>query len=216
MPCRVLIADDEPLARRGLRTLLREARDVEIVAECGDGRETVQAIRAHSPDVVFLDVQMPDMGGFEVIETIGVERMPVVVFVTAYDAHALRALQVRAIDYLLKPFNRKRFHSALARARGQIATSPAYATRLFVKASDRMIPVQLADVEWFEADGNQVRIHLTGKTHALAETLQHVEARLDPRQFVRVHRSAIVRVDAIREVHPWFNGRLLLVLRSGD
>ncbi|HKG95743.1 MAG TPA: LytTR family transcriptional regulator DNA-binding domain-containing protein [Gemmatimonadaceae bacterium] len=237
-PIRTLIVDDEALARRGLRTLLRDDPEVEVVGECRDGREAVAAIRERRPELVYLDVQMPALDGFAVIDAVGVEAMPAVVFVTAYDEHALRAFEVHALDYLLKPFDRDRFARSLDRAKrlvraaapapssGDLAAllrdlraappaPPRYAERLLVKHDGRIYFVPAADVDWVEAAGNYLRIHAGAERHLLHETMNALEERLDPARFVRVHRSAIVNVDRIREIQPWFHGGLVIILKTG-
>lgn len=235
MLIRALIVDDEVLSRRGVRTLLGEDGAFTVVGESRNGREAIAAIASLSPDVVFLDVQMPGLDGFGVIEKVGVSNMPLVVFVTAHDEHALRAFEVQAIDYLVKPFDRERFTMTTARVKKYLtnrsrddeqarlagllakvaAREPAYAERFLVKRDGSMVVVRAADVEWVEADGNYVRLHTAGSSHMLTETMQRIEDQLDPRIFARVHRSAIVRLDAIREIQPWFNGGLVLLLRTG-
>ena len=235
MSIRTLIVDDEVLARRGVRTLLKEDPAFDIVGEARNGREAVTAITSLSPDVVFLDVQMPALDGFGVIAKVGVDRMPLVVFVTAHDEHALRAFEVHAVDYLVKPFDRARFARTTTRVtqrlekhasdetRAQLASliarmappEPEYAERFLVKRDSSMVVVKATDVEWIEAEGNYVRLHVVGAAHLLTATMQHLESTLDPRAFVRAHRSAFVRVDAIREIQPWFNGGLVVLLKGG-
>lgn len=235
MAIRTLIVDDEVLARRGVRTLLAEDPGFEVVGEARNGREAVSAIASMSPDVVFLDVQMPALDGFGVIAKVGVDRMPLVVFVTAHDEHALRAFEVHAVDYLVKPFDRSRFTMTTGRikqrverhasdeAHAQLASliarmappEPEYAARFLVKRDGSMIVVKANEVEWIEAEGNYVRLHVAGAVHLLADTMQHLESTLDPRAFIRVHRSALVRLDAIREIQPWFNGGLVALLKGG-
>jgi two-component system LytT family response regulator len=234
---RALIVDDEVLGRRGVRTLLSEDRGFEVVGEARNGKEAIASIGSLRPDVVFLDVQMPGLDGFAVIEKVGVAQMPLVVFVTAHDEHALRAFDVQAIDYLVKPFDRERFAMTTARVKKYLTNrspaeeerrlagllakvasgtaSPAFAERFLVKKEGSMIVVRAADVEWVEADGNYVRMHTAGGAHLMTETMQRIEEQLDPKVFARVHRSAIVRLDAIREIQPWFNGGLVLMLRTG-
>jgi two-component system LytT family response regulator len=247
---RVVIADDEPLARDCMRLALREQRDVEILAECADGPQTIAAIREHAPDIVFLDVQMPAMDGFEVIASVGAEEFPAVVFVTAYDAHAIRAFEVHALDYVLKPFDDARILAALERARTRVnerrhgelgrrlaqlvrelpdeftsAGTPAQATsesarapllrRFAIRDGDRVRFVAARDVEWIEADGNYVVLHANEQQHRVRGVLGRLVKQLDPRVFMRVHRSAIVNLEAIREVQPWFGGDYIAILRSG-
>lgn len=248
---RVVIADDEPLARDCLRLALREQRDVDILAECADGPETIAAIREHAPDIVFLDVQMPAMDGFEVIANVGAEEFPTVVFVTAYDAHAIRAFEVHALDYVLKPFDDARLLAALERARARVderrhgelgrrlaqlvrelpderapderhhqvaegGNQRAPLLRRFaIREGDRVRFVAAKDVEWIEADGNYVVLHANDQRHRVRGVLGRLVEQLDPRVFMRVHRSAIVNLEAIREVQPWFGGDYIAILRSG-
>src|SRR5688500_14070348 len=222
---RVIVADDEPLARERLRMLLGEEGWVEIVAECQDGQETIAAIQAHQPDLVFLDVQMPVATGFDVIEAVGPSRMPPVVFVTAYDRYALRAFDVRALDYLLKPFDRERFQQALGRARQQLQQHSQgelerrlmqlvsdlrepqqKADRLVVKSGGRVFFVRTRDIDWIEAAGNYVKLHVGGEAHLLRETMTAIEAQLDSDLFFRIHRCHIVNIERVQELQPWFNG----------
>lgn len=233
-PLSILIADDEPPARRLIKSLLERHPDVDVVGEAGSGREAVAAIQALRPDVVFLDVQMPEGDGFEVVRAVGVERMPVVVFATAFDAYALQAFEAHALDYLLKPYERERFDDALHRARLRVrqargsdveARLHAFVQQLDARASrlDR-IAVQVGarirlldtdDVDYFEADANYVRVHVGGKTHLVRSTLSALEEKLDPDRFRRVHRSLIVNVSRIVEVESLFAGEYLLFLRDG-
>ena len=242
-PVRTLVVDDEPLARAGMRGLLADDPDVALVGECANGREAIAAIRAHAPDLVLLDVQMPEVDGFAVVREIGVAHMPVVVFVTAFDQYALRAFDARALDYLLKPFSDERFHEALARAKeqvrqrrlgalsGQLAAllgvpapapptaapvaEPEPATRFEVRVGERRLFIAVADVDWIEASDYYVRLHAGGRSYLLRESLQELEARLDARCFVRAHRSAMVAVDRVTELRTDAAGRPLLVLRDG-
>jgi len=231
---RTLLVDDEPLARERLAGLLANEQDIEIVAQCRDGEEAVTAIVDHEPDLVFLDVQMPQMNGFEVIEAVGGERMPPVIFVTAYDQHALRAFQVRALDYLLKPFDRERFSEALQRARRQIERDETgdlgrrllalvkdlrrdqpRAERLVVKSGGRLFFLRTDEIDWVEAAGNYVRLHVGTTSHLLRETMNAIEGRLDPEKFFRIHRSRIVNMERIQELQPWLNGEYAVLLRTG-
>jgi two-component system LytT family response regulator len=275
---RVLIVDDEPLARDCMRLALRSVPGVKIVAECGDGASAVEAIRRHVPDVVFLDVQMPGLDGFAVLERIETTTMPVVVFVTAFDSHAIRAFEVHALDYVLKPFPDERLVAALDRARAAIqerrngelgrrlaefvqswqagtlaapdplgsAVSPAaassfgaierlepsveteqevaeprrsgavsYIGRFAVRTDGRVRFVSAADVDWIEADGNYMVLHVGDARHRLRASLAGLTEGLDPKQFVRIHRSVIVNVERIREVQPWFGGDYIAILRTG-
>jgi len=277
---RVLIVDDEPLARDCMRLALRGAHDVQVVAECGDGASAIDAIRRHGPDIVFLDVQMPGLDGFAVLERIESAVMPVVVFVTAFDSHAIRAFEVHALDYVLKPFPDERLLAALDRARSAIqerrngelgrrlaefvqawqagsygrgpeATAPVTSTpappfgpsnatldssgddepettveptrsapasfigRFAVRADGRVRFVPVADVDWIEADGNYMVLHVGDAQHRLRASLAGLTEGLDPKQFVRIHRSVIVNIERIREVQPWFGGDYIAILRTG-
>ena len=230
---RTLIVDDEPLARERLASLLSAEQDIEVVRQCRDGEEAVLAIQQLTPDLVFLDVQMPALNGFEVIEAVG-EKMPLVIFVTAYDQHALRAFQVRALDYLLKPFDRERFQEALQRARLHIQRDETgdlgrrlmalvkdlrrdqpKTDRLVVKSGGRLFFLRTDEIDWIEASGNYVRLHVGPTSHLLRETMNSIEARLDPEKFFRIHRSRIVNMERIQEMQPWLNGEYAVVLRNG-
>ncbi len=234
MAIRALIVEDEPLMRERLRGLLAEEPDVECVGECANGTEAVAAIDADRPDLVFLDVQMPGLDGFEVIEAVGVERMPATVFVTAYDRYALKAFEVQALDYLLKPFNRPRFREALGRARARLRQGPGPEVqellrgllddvraasrpprRLVVRADSRITLVKPEEVDWVEAAGNYVRLHVGKDEHLLRATMDGVEAQLPAGQFVRIHRSTIVNLERIQALEPTFHGDYVIQLRDG-
>jgi two-component system, LytTR family, response regulator len=231
---RTLVVDDEPLARERLVSLLAGEPDIETIGQCRDGEEAVRAIMEHSPDLVFLDVQMPALNGFEVIEAVGSERMPLVIFVTAYDQHALKAFQVRALDYVLKPFDRERFQEALQRARAHIQRDETgdlgrrllalvkdlrrdqpKTDRLVVKSAGRLFFLRTDEIDWIEAAGNYVRLHVGNTSHLLRETMNAIEGRLDPEKFFRIHRSRIVNMERIQEMQPWLNGEYAVVLRTG-
>ena len=224
---RLLIVDDEAPARAKLRKLLAEARDFEVAGEASDGQQAVERIRALKPDAVFLDVRMPKLDGFEVVEAVGVESMPLVVFVTAYDEHALRAFEVHAFDYLLKPFAAARLRGVLDRLRKQVADRgdfaerlrellPRYVERLLVrKGEDRevLLPVQKIDV--IRAERNHVRL-LTGEGEYVRRVpISELAGRLDPDRFLQINRSEIVRLDAVRELQPWFHGDCRVVMKDG-
>jgi two-component system LytT family response regulator len=232
---RTLIVDDEPLARERIRSFLETEEDVEIVGECGDGPSAVEAIERERPDLLFLDVQIPEMDGFGVIERIGPVRMPVVVFVTAYDQYALQAFEVHAVDYLLKPFDQERFHKALQRARSAVAARrdgdfserlmallqdlkapQGPLERLVVKSSGRIFFLRVEEIDWVESSGNYVCLHVGKESHLLRETMAGIEAKLDPSRFIRIHRTAIVNVDRIKELHLLFHGEYGVVLRDGS
>ena len=215
---RVLIADDEPLARRGLEQLLAPHVDCQVVAACRNGRETVRALHSARPDVAFLDIQMPGLGGFDVLQQT-TEPRPIVVFVTAYDEFAVRAFEEKALDYLLKPVNQTRFDRALDRVREQLrartalrhAQSPA---RLVVPTSTGELMLDSAEIDWIQAEDYCAAVHARGRRHLIRESLNSLEQRLDQARFVRVHRSAIVRLDAIRELRA-APGGTMLVLQNG-
>ena len=207
---RVLIVDDEALARERLRTLLGSERDVTIVGECSGGREAVAAIVQYRPDLVFLDVQMPDLDGFQVLEAVAMDWLPAVVFVTAYDEYAIQAFDVNAMDYILKPIEPARFKKALGRA---VKRGPL--DRLVIRAGGKVLFVKPADIDWIEADGKLAQVHVGRETHAVRLPLKRLEERLEAHGFVRVHRSAIVNVDRIRELEPWFHGEYVVILKDG-
>jgi len=231
---RVIIADDEPLGRARLRMLLANEPWIEVVAESADAPSTIAAIEKFHPELVFLDVQMPGGSGFDVIEAIGAARMPFVIFVTAFDRYALRAFDVHALDYLLKPFDRDRFTDALARARDRIERSsngdlerrllaivsdlkpgPQPLERFVIKAGGRVFFLRAEEIEWIEAAGNYVKLHVGADTHVFRETMNSLEARLNPSVFFRIHRSHIVNIERVRELQPWFNGEYVVFLTSG-
>jgi two-component system LytT family response regulator len=238
--------DDEPLARDCVRLSLRTHADIEIVGECASGEEAVAAILDVTPDLVFLDVQMPDLDGFDVIERIGPERMPPVIFVTAFDEHALDAFRVHALDYVLKPFDDARVDEVLAHARAHLASrrdgelgrrlaallgdrlpsagpplpatlaTPRYVTRFGVRHDDRTQFVLATSVDWFESDGNYVLLHVGATEHRLRTAIARLIRELDPRMFVQIHRSRIVNLDRVREVQPWFGGDYVAILKDGQ
>jgi two-component system, LytTR family, response regulator len=231
---RVLIVDDEPIARKGIRNHLARESDIEIVGECGNGLEAVSAIRDSKPDLVFLDIQMPELNGLGVIEAVGADRMPIVIFVSAYDRYTLQAFEVHALDYLLKPFETERFQRTLQRAREQLSTrqtsqlnhrllrllesleeKPKALERLVVKTSGRVYFVDVDEIDWIEAADNYVRLHVAGKGHLIHESLSSLEQKLDRARFVRVHRSRIVNTAKIKELHPLFHGEYVIVLHGG-
>lgn len=233
MNLRALVVDDEMLARQRIRHLLRRSTDIEVVGECANGLEAVKAIEELAPDLVFMDIQMPELDGFGVVEAVGPDHMPPTLFITAYDQHALRAFEVHAVDYLLKPFSPERFHQALERARrwcrsptGQkgpdlealmasLGRDRPWADRLLVRAGDRHVLVRTEAVQWIEAEDNYVRLHVEGTSHLVRQTMTGLLAKLDPARFRRIHRSAIVNLDCIREFQPWTGGDHLVIMRDG-
>jgi two-component system, LytTR family, response regulator len=234
VPLTTLIVDDEPLARDGLRLLLAEDPEIAEIRDAKDGRDAVAALRAAPPDLVFLDVQMPEMGGFSVVKEIGAERMPATVFVTAHDRYAIQAFEINAIDYLLKPVTRERFAQALARAKARLqaripddagrqilglletlAAPQRGIKRLAVRSAGKTVFVDADDIDWIEAAENYVQIHVGRASHLLHVTMNAIEKSLDPDAFLRVHRSIIVRVERIAELQPAQHGEYLITLRSG-
>ena len=229
---RTLIVDDEPLIRLGLRNELARIEGVEILGECSNGAAAVDAIRTQSPDLVLLDVQMPDCTGLDVVRQIGPEHMPLVVFITAYDEYAVKAFEFNAVDYLLKPFEEDRLRLAIGRAlsrqasRGQsefqnqlrslLSSQPApWPERIAVKNGEHFEFVAVDSIEWIESANNYVQFHCGGKTYLLGETLNSMEARLDPRRFLRVHRRHIVNISLIVAIHPILNGSYQLQMKTG-
>lgn len=222
---RALVVDDEPLARRTLCALLERERDIELLGECGDGPSATEAVRARRPDVLFLDVQMPELDGFAVLRAIRDVGVPAVVFVTAYGEHAVRAFDEEATDYLVKPFDDDRFGRALERARSRIEEARRQASpeqgpgrwleRFAVECMGRISIVPVDTVQWIEAQDYYVQIHAEGKEHLLRESLRSLETRLDPRRFARVHRSAIVNVGCVKQLRRRTHGEYALLLEDG-
>ena len=231
---RAVIADDEPLARQRLRMLLEDIDWLEVVGEAKDGASATAAIQKLRPDLAFLDVEMPNGSGFDVIDSVGAAKMPFVVFVTAYDKYALKAFDVHAIDYLLKPFDRDRFRDALTRVRHQFERvtggelerrllqlvqdlTPAQQRleRFVIKSGGRVFFVPTGEIDWIEAAGNYVKLHVGTDEHLFRETMNAIEAKLNPDAFFRIHRSHMVNVERIRELQPWFNGEYVVFLKNG-
>ncbi|HEX5871604.1 MAG TPA: LytTR family DNA-binding domain-containing protein, partial [Longimicrobium sp.] len=233
---RTLVVDDDPLSRTRIRAFLEREDDIEVVGECADGAEALPRIRLERPDLVFLDVQMPGVDGFGVVEAIGAERMPVTVFASAYVEFALRAFEAYALDYLLKPFDEERFGRTLARARQamqsrrpagdprlealmqllQAPSRPEYPQLLAVKSGDQYRFVEVNDIDWIEADGNYIRLHMGKQERLVHKSLQEMEEHLlDPSRFVRIHRSTIVNLSRIASVEPLFHRELSVALKDG-
>jgi two-component system LytT family response regulator len=234
MKIRTLIVDDEPLARERVRRFLRDEADVAIIGECSNGAEAIKTIKAEKPDLVFLDIQMPEKNGFEVIKSLDAKSLPTVVFVTAYDQYAIQAFDASALDYLLKPFNRERLHRAVTRAREQIEnrnrgkmderlaslindlkTEKKYLERLVVKSVGRVFFLRIDEIDWIEAAGNYLKLHVGRDAHLIRETMNSIEAKLNPDKFLRIHRSTMVNIDCIKELHPMFSGDYSVILRNG-
>lgn len=237
----VIVADDEKIARKRLVRLIEETGDAEVVAACAGGRETVEQVIALQPQILFLDVQMPDLDGFAVLRELDGKAAPATVFVTAFDQYAVRAFDVHAVDYLLKPFDTTRFREAFGRAKeraarrggssvedermrallsdyvahAQQSANRQHLDRVAVKVDGVLKIVRTADVDWWETDGNYIRLHVGGTSHLIRMTAQSIEPQLDPRSFIRIHRRYIVNVDRIVEVQPWFAGDAIIVLRNG-
>jgi two-component system LytT family response regulator len=234
MKIRTVIVEDEPLARDRLKQLLVKEPDIELVGECADGLKAIELIQSQKPDLVFLDIQIPELDGFGVLESLGIEDRPVVVFVTAHDRFALRAFEVHAVDYLLKPFDRDRFATALRHAVDQvrrrdglalyqrqtaalaeIRTASKGLERLAVKSGGRVLLVNLDDIDWIEAAHNYVELHVAKHSHLLRETMNAIENRLPPEKFVRISRSVIVNIGRVKELQPLFYGEYTLTLQDG-
>ena len=231
---RSLIVDDEPLARARITELLARESDIEVIDECANGTDAVNAIVAEEPDLVFLDVQMPELNGFGVLERLAGRRLPVIVFVTAHDAYALKAFEVHALDYLLKPFDRDRFSRTLDRARetlrsratgefdrrlgellSQLGDGKRYLNRMVVKGEEASVLVQVKDIDYVESAGNYIKVCVGKERYLLRETMNGLEASLDPAQFVRIHRSFIVNLDRVRGFEPYFHGDYVVRLHDG-
>ncbi|HEU5217010.1 MAG TPA: LytTR family DNA-binding domain-containing protein [Gemmatimonadales bacterium] len=219
-PYRVVVVDDEPLARTGVAALVRADPELTVVGECGDGASAVETIRRLRPDLLLLDVQMPELDGFEVLQRLDPHALPAVIFITAYDQFAVGAFDVQAVDYLVKPFDDARFAAAIARAKAAIrsAGSPSdgWISRIVVKTAGRVVLVRVEDIDWIEAADYCVKLHVQGKVHVHRESLQALELRLDPARFFRIHRSGIVNLDRVAELQPFFKGESAVLLRDGN
>ena len=214
---KVVIVDDEPLARSAIRGLVAEDPELTVAGECS-GIDAADMIRREQPDILFLDIQMPEVDGFQVIEQVGLNAVPAVIFVTAYDEHALRAFEVHALDYLVKPFDDRRFFAALLRAKDQTrkrTTPRERVARFLVRNGEKVLFIRTDDIDWIEAADYYVSLHAGGHAHLLRRSMAEIEEDLDPDRFVRVHRSAIVNVDRVKEMHPLFRGDSVLILHDG-
>ena len=233
-PIRALIVDDEPLGREAVRTLLSGDASVTVVGEASDGVAAIEQIESLRPDLVFLDIQMPECDGFGVLEALPQDRLPVVVFVTAFDRYAIDAFAVHALDYLLKPIDPARFRAALERVKStlgqgtkgavdeqlrgfvaELQKRSEYRERIVVKAHAKLLLFRVEEIDWIESAGDYVNLRVRGEQHLLRETMAQIEARLDPARFLRIHRSTIVNIDRVRELEPLFQGQYLVRLRDG-
>ncbi len=234
MKIRTIIVDDEPLGRERIRSLLAPDPEIEVIGEFPDGRKAIEGISERKPDLVFLDVQMPEVDGFGVLDALCGEHMPVIIFVTAYDRYAVHAFEVHALDYLLKSFDQERFQSSVLRAKEEIRraregllnerlaglledlqSKKDKLTRLVIRSAGRIVFLRVEEIDWIEAADNYVRVHAARETHLIRETLQSLERRLDQRQFLRIHRSSVVNLDRIRELKPIFHGDYIVKLADG-
>lgn len=231
---RTLIVDDEQLARERLQNLLTNDPDIQVIGECATGKQAIDSIRNESPDLVFLDVQMPEGNGFEVLESVDFHKMPIVVFVTAYDQYAIQAFDVHALDYILKPFDQSRFERTLVRAKSEVVlrnstnvdqkllsllehieSNKRHMDRILVKSSGRVFFLRFDEIDWIESAGNYVKLHVGNESHLLRETMTEMERKLETGKFVRIHRTTIVNIDRIKELQPWFNGDHIVLLLNG-
>ncbi len=241
---KAIVVDDEQIARDGVALLLDRDPEIELVARCPNGVEAVEKIRELEPDLLFLDIQMPGMNGFEVLHALEQEKLPVTIFITAYEQYAIKAFEVNAIDYLLKPFDDDRFYQALEKAKENVRKNKnyeisskmndlltylekgqktsaegkeeAYLTRLFVKNAGQISFIKVMDIDWIESDDYYVNIHVSGKSHLLRETMNNLEKRLDPAQFIRIHRGTIINIDRIKSIEPYHKNEYIVVTHSGQ
>ncbi|HZD50849.1 MAG TPA: LytTR family DNA-binding domain-containing protein, partial [Silvibacterium sp.] len=234
MTIRTIVIDDEPLVRTSIMRILRADRDIEVIRECADGVSALEAINREQPDLIYLDVQMPGLTGLQIIEALNEAAMPVTVFVTAYKDHAIEAFEANAVDYILKPFGKDRLEKSVARAKVRLASSvdggyaaqllqalaavrkqQQYQDRIAVPVNGRILLVEAKDIDWIEADKNCVRLHAGNMVYELRNTLSTIESTLNPKQFTRIHRSTLVNVSKVKEIHPWFHGHHKVILRDG-
>jgi len=231
---KTIIVDDEPFAREKIKNLLLQEKDIRIVGEYGNGYDAVKVVHERNPHLLFLDIQMPGMDGFETLQAIHPDKMPTIIFVTAYDQYALRAFEVHALDYLLKPFDNERFQQSLNRARDLIQRkligevnlqlmdllenlkeNKHRTSRLMIKSGGKVFFIRTNEIDWIEAAGNYIRLHVGEQTHLMRSTMSEMEKQLDPKTFVRIHRSSIVNIDRVRELQPWFNKEYRVILQTG-
>lgn len=231
----VLVVDDEKHARTRILKYLNKDPEISVIGECANGKEAINFIQNRNPDIIFLDIQMPEIDGLGVVEAIGIDKMPAVIFVTAYDQYAVNAFKVNALDYVLKPISAERLNEALDKAKANLAKDDLgdlnsrlmgllkqmhpdqseYLDRITIKSSDHIYFIKVEDIDWIEADDNYVRIHSNDKTHLLRETMKNLETTLNPSAFLRIHRSAIVNMDRIKEIQQWFNNEYVVILKNG-
>ncbi len=230
----ILLVDDESHARERLLKYLKDDKELEVVGECDNGSDAVDFILKNNVDLVFLDIQMPEMDGFGVIESLGLKNLPIIIFVTAYDRFAVNAFKVNALDYVLKPVSKKRLEESIDRAKDRLASRKSgeinhnivqlleglkqekqHLDRIVVKTNDKMFLIRTDDIDWIEADDNYVKLHTSEKTHLLRQTMKNMEDTLDPNMFLRIHRSVIVNMDRIKEIQQWFNNEYTVILKDG-
>ncbi|MBP6672194.1 MAG: response regulator transcription factor [Bacteroidetes bacterium] len=231
---RAIIVDDEPLAREKVQLFARDAHDIEIIDTCANGFEALTSFQKNRPDLIFLDIQMPEMNGFEFLQQIGPEHYPGIIFITAYDEFALKAFEFHALDYLLKPYDRERFNKAVDHARHSLRSKPltddsdeqlkallhsmmnpsSVLERLIVKTGGRVVFLRIEEIDWMEAAGNYVKLHTGNESHLVRETMNNLEQQLPPSKFIRVHRSTIVNIEKIKELQPYFNGEYKVILHN--
>jgi two-component system, LytTR family, response regulator len=235
MTIRTIIVDDEPLVRSSILRILQHDKDIEVICECGDGVSALEAINHDLPDLIFLDVQMPGLTGLQVISAMNEAKMPITIFVTAHKDFAIEAFEANAVDYILKPFGKDRLERSIARAKVRIANSfdgsyaaqllqaltevqkqQQYQERIAVPVNGRILLIEVKDIDWIEADRNTVCLHLGKLVYELRNTLSSIESKLNPRQFVRIHRSTLVNISKVKEIHPWFHGHHKVILLNGE
>jgi len=231
---KLLIVDDEPLARERIREMLRADPQIEVIGDCSNGDDAIEAVKASRPDLLLLDIQMPGTDGFGVLEALEPGEIPCVIFITAYDQYAVKAFEVYALDYLLKPFDRERFSKAIERAKqhilkersenlndrvlavlNEIRNKPEYLERLVIRTNGHIFFIKTEEIDWLEAEGNYVRLHSGKESYLLRDAISSLENQLDPKKFLRIHRSAIVNINRIQELQPWFHGEYRVILQDG-
>ncbi len=231
---KLLIVDDEPLARERIREMLRADPQIEIIGDCSNGDDAIEAVKTSRPDLLLLDIQMPGTDGFGVLEALDPSEIPCVIFITAYDQYAVKAFEVYALDYLLKPFDRERFSKAIERAKqhifkernksltervlaalNEIKNKPEYLERLVIRTNGHIFFIKTEEIDWLEAEGNYVRLHSGKESYLLRDAISSLETQLDPKKFLRIHRSAIVNINRIQELQPWFHGEYRVILQDG-